>query len=419
MERSVAWRGSTAAWLRSARRTPACSRAHKAASAPRRSTRLPSSHSTRAIRCSCSTRAVEPASPTSSDPTAYFRFRCRRRHWCIASGACRWPRRSWATGLARPRGTRRIPTSWCSARARAWRCPARARWRWRRASARSRRSSAAGSCTPRRRGSSTAPMRTRSSASQRCAAFCPYLPSHHEALPPRAAGDPEAAARQEWLEQIVPVEPRRAYSMHKVLEVMFDRDSLFELKPLLDRSAITALARLDGAPVGVIASNPMHNGGALGADACDKMTSLIVLCDSFHLPLVLLSDTPGFLVGMKAEEMGVSGRHRHAVERARHGDGAEGLGGAPQGLWRRLFQPGCAGHGHGLQLRLANGGHGIRRTRGCGEHRARAAHRGERRSRRAARAARPTSCAARASPGERPAGIICTMSSGRATRAPH
>jgi acetyl-CoA carboxylase carboxyltransferase component len=138
--------------------------------------------------------------------------------------------------------------------------------------------------------------------------FLSYLPSHHESLPPRAAGDPGADARQERLERIVPVEPRRAYSMHEVLEVLFDRDSLLELKPLFDRSAITALARLDGAPLGVIASNPLHGAGALGADACDKITSLIVLCDSFHLPLVLLSDTPGFLVGTKAEEMGVSGR---------------------------------------------------------------------------------------------------------------
>jgi acetyl-CoA carboxylase carboxyltransferase component len=138
--------------------------------------------------------------------------------------------------------------------------------------------------------------------------FLSYLPSHCEALPPRSAGDPDAAARQGQLEQIVPVEPRRGYSMHEVLEVLFDRDSVFELKPLLDRSAITALARLDGAPVGVLASNPMHSGGALGADACDKLTSLIALCDSFHLPLVLLADTPGFLVGTKAEEMGISGR---------------------------------------------------------------------------------------------------------------
>jgi len=138
--------------------------------------------------------------------------------------------------------------------------------------------------------------------------FLSYLPSNHEALPPRTAGDPEAAARQEKLEQIVPAEPRRAYSMHKVLEVLFDRDSLFELKPLLDRTVITALARLDGQPVGVLASNPMHYGGALGAIAPDKMTSLIATCDSFHLPLILLSDTPGYFVGKKAEEAGVSGR---------------------------------------------------------------------------------------------------------------
>jgi len=83
---------------------------------------------------------------------------------------------------------------------------------------------------------------------------------------------------------------------------------VFELKPLFDRSVITALARLDGQTVGVIASNPMHNAGAIGADGCDKMTSFIVLCDSFHIPLVMLSDTPGFFVGRKAEEAGVSGR---------------------------------------------------------------------------------------------------------------
>jgi acetyl-CoA carboxylase carboxyltransferase component len=138
--------------------------------------------------------------------------------------------------------------------------------------------------------------------------FLSYLPSHCEQLPPRAAGDPEADARQGRLEEIVPVQPRRAYGMHKVLEVLFDAGSLFEVKPLLDRSVVTALARLDGAPVGVMASNPMFNGGALGALACDKMTALIALCDSFHLPLVMLSDTPGFFVGRKAEEAGVSGR---------------------------------------------------------------------------------------------------------------
>ena len=139
-------------------------------------------------------------------------------------------------------------------------------------------------------------------------AFLSYLPSHCEELPPRIAGDDDAMNRQEALEQIVPIEPRRGYSMHKVCDVLFDKGSLFEIKPLLDRSVITALARLNGAPVGVVASNPMYNAGALGAGACSKITDLIVLCDSFHLPLILLSDTPGFFVGKKAEEAGVSGR---------------------------------------------------------------------------------------------------------------
>jgi len=138
--------------------------------------------------------------------------------------------------------------------------------------------------------------------------FLSYLPSNHVQLPPRGTADPEAAGRQDKLEQIVPTEPRRAYSMHKVLDVLFDAGSVFELKPLLDRSVITALARIDGIPVGVMASNPMFNGGAMGAYAPDKMTNLITLCDSFHLPIIMLSDTPGLFVGKRAEEAGVSGR---------------------------------------------------------------------------------------------------------------
>ena len=112
------------------------------------------------------------------------------------------------------------------------------------------------------RGSSTAPSKRRRSASRRCAGSSRTCRRTIKRCRRAWHGDPEAAARQERLEQILPVEPRRGYSMHKVLEVLFDRDSLFELKPLLDRSAITALARLDGAPVGVIASNPMQARGA-------------------------------------------------------------------------------------------------------------------------------------------------------------
>jgi acetyl-CoA carboxylase carboxyltransferase component len=77
---------------------------------------------------------------------------------------------------------------------------------------------------------------------------------------------------------------------------------VLELKPLFDGSLITALARLGGHVVGVLANNPKATAGAMGPGACEKATSFICLCDSFHIPLVFLHDTPGFFVGRRAEE---------------------------------------------------------------------------------------------------------------------
>jgi acetyl-CoA carboxylase carboxyltransferase component len=138
--------------------------------------------------------------------------------------------------------------------------------------------------------------------------FLSYLPSHCRELPPRGAGDPGAAGRQEALERLVPVRQRQGYDMRRVLETLCDAGSLFELKPEFDRSIITALARLDGHSVGVIANNPMANAGSMGPDGCDKMTSFILLCDAFHVPLVFLCDTPGFFVSRKAEERRMAGK---------------------------------------------------------------------------------------------------------------
>ena len=138
--------------------------------------------------------------------------------------------------------------------------------------------------------------------------FLSYLPSHCGELPPRAKGDDAAAQRQADLERIVPVASRRGYDMRKVLGTLFDADSVLELKPEFDRGVVTALARLDGHPVGVIANNPMFNAGSMGAEGCDKMTSFIVMCDSFHVPLIFLCDTPGFFISKKAEHRRVSGK---------------------------------------------------------------------------------------------------------------
>jgi acetyl-CoA carboxylase carboxyltransferase component len=83
---------------------------------------------------------------------------------------------------------------------------------------------------------------------------------------------------------------------------------VFELKPRFGKVAVTALARLDGRTVGFIANNPLHKGGALDTEACEKITSFIVMCDSFNIPLVLLVDTPGFIIGLDAERKRAPGR---------------------------------------------------------------------------------------------------------------
>jgi acetyl-CoA carboxylase carboxyltransferase component len=81
-----------------------------------------------------------------------------------------------------------------------------------------------------------------------------------------------------------------------------DKDSFFEIQPTFGKAVITALARLGGHPVGVIASNPSIYGGAVDAKAARKQTHFVELCDTFHIPIVFLVDVPGFLVGTKAEE---------------------------------------------------------------------------------------------------------------------
>ena len=129
-----------------------------------------------------------------------------------------------------------------------------------------------------------------------------YFPSSAQRLPPRIGSGEEAERRIEHILDLVPENPRMAYDMRRVVEAVADAGSVLELKPYYDASLITALARIDGQPVGILASNPRVTAGAMGPGACEKAVSFICLCDSFHMPLVFLHDTPGFFVGKRAEE---------------------------------------------------------------------------------------------------------------------
>ena len=129
-----------------------------------------------------------------------------------------------------------------------------------------------------------------------------YLPSNADHLPPVVHSGDSPTRRLDDILDIVPHAPRRAYDMRKVVASIADRDSVLELKPYYDPSLITALARLDGRVVGILANNPQSTAGAMGWGACEKGTAFIALCDSFHVPLVFLHDTPGFFVSRNAEE---------------------------------------------------------------------------------------------------------------------
>ncbi|MBM4362922.1 MAG: hypothetical protein FJ104_09600 [Deltaproteobacteria bacterium] len=109
------------------------------------------------------------------------------------------------------------------------------------------------------------------------------------------------AADQSPLREAVPENRRRAYKVRPILRTLFDVDSVLELRAEFGRSLVTALARLEGQPIGVLASDTMHLGGAVDGDAADKAARFLQLCDAFALPVISLADTPGFMVGPKAE----------------------------------------------------------------------------------------------------------------------
>jgi acetyl-CoA carboxylase carboxyltransferase component len=103
------------------------------------------------------------------------------------------------------------------------------------------------------------------------------------------------------LRDALPENRARSYDMRKVMRGVADTDSLLELRAGFGAGIFTALARIEGRPVGLIASNPLHLGGAIDADAADKAARFMQLCDAHGLPLVSLVDTPGFMVGPDIE----------------------------------------------------------------------------------------------------------------------
>jgi acetyl-CoA carboxylase carboxyltransferase component len=126
--------------------------------------------------------------------------------------------------------------------------------------------------------------------------------------PPAAAGGGDPGA-------VVPADPRKVYDVRAVAGALFDAGSLLELSPRWAPNMVTAFARLDGRPVGILANQPRALGGVIDAAAAEKGALFVDSCDRLRLPLVVLVDTPGFMPGRRQEELGVI-RHGAALLRA-------------------------------------------------------------------------------------------------------
>jgi acetyl-CoA carboxylase carboxyltransferase component len=154
--------------------------------------------------------------------------------------------------------------------------------------------------------------RDEASAAARVRELLAYLPSDAGSPPPRAvpvdpvAPDPGA---------FVPAASRSSYDIRAALSGIIDADSLQELCPRWARNMVTALARLDGRPVGIVANQPRYLGGVLDAEASEKAARFVNFCNSFGVPLIAVVDTPGFMPGSKQEQAGVI-RHGASLVRA-------------------------------------------------------------------------------------------------------
>jgi acetyl-CoA carboxylase carboxyltransferase component len=109
------------------------------------------------------------------------------------------------------------------------------------------------------------------------------------------------AADQALLRTVIPENRLEVYDVHAVVDLLADAGSVLELRPRFGLGMVTALARLEGRPVGIVANNPVHLSGAIDSDGADKAARFLQLCEAHGLPVLLLCDTPGFMVGPEAE----------------------------------------------------------------------------------------------------------------------
>lgn len=184
-------------------------------------------------------------------------------------------------------------------------------------------------------------------ALDQCRRFLTYMPSSVWEIAPRMTTTDDPHRREEELISIIPRERRKVYDARRILELVFDEGSLFEIGRYYGPSTICALATLDGYPVAVMANDPRVYAGGMTAAASQKIVRFCDLADTFHLPVVNFVDQPGFVIGVDAEKAGT----------IRHG--ARALAAVYQAsipwvsiIVRKVFGVAGAAHGHAQRLNL-------------------------------------------------------------------
>lgn len=134
--------------------------------------------------------------------------------------------------------------------------------------------------------------------------FLSYLPQNVWEMPPINDCNDPTDRRDESLLSVIPRDRREMYEVRKIIHSILDQESFFEINAGYGKSLVVGLGRLNGHPIGIIANDTQHHGGAVNATASEKMMRFVDLCDTFHLPVVNLVDNPGFLIGTEAEQEG-------------------------------------------------------------------------------------------------------------------
>jgi acetyl-CoA carboxylase carboxyltransferase component len=132
-----------------------------------------------------------------------------------------------------------------------------------------------------------------------------YLPLNCGEMPPRIVCDDDPKREDDFIDVVVPSDPRKPYDMHAVIHTLSDDGDFFEVKREFASEIIVGFARLDGHPVGIIANQPMVKAGCLTVDSSDKQARFIRFCDAFNIPLVMLVDTSAYLPSTQEEHAGL------------------------------------------------------------------------------------------------------------------